>query len=335
MKTKNQLQNLEKLSRFVYKLNYADETSEDYVYYQIIKYLAEYGSFKTTQLDKKFNIEKQIDGKRKKIQIERRKLKSILDGNDKDFIGLIPLGYVMAVPEMKNRGGHQENTYYLTEKGIMASIGFHSYKKNINLNKILYHYKLLGKRYKKFISKFIKLQIQTCLAYHYVQGISLGFKKEHIWEYDMLRSYLIRPFEIRIENENLEQQFNDILKELNTYRKIHLRLFKENSFFGFLWEESQYVTRNIFPEHGFHGWYQLQFLTMLDDNLKQIRHKSRRNVESSRSKSDTTVTAIGEPQFLYSLLQDKADNISDETIENTMKLLGIIRRRRAARQYHN
>lgn len=335
MKTKNQLKNIEKLSRFVYKLSYTDKTSEDYVYYQIIKYLAEYGSFKITQLDKKFNIGKQDNGKIKQMNIERRKLKTILHGNNKDFIGLVPLGYVIAIPEMKNRGGHQEIVYYLTEKGMLASLGFHSYKKNINLIKILHHYKPLGKRYKRFVSEFIKLQMQVCLAYYYVQGISLGLKKEHMSEYDRLRTRIIQPFEIRIENTHLEQYFNGILQELNKYRKIHLRLFKEKSFFGFLWAESQYVVRNMTPEHGFHGWYNLQFLTMLDNNLKQIRHKSRRNVMPGRSESGIIITAVGEPQFLYSLFQDKVDDVPNSTIENTMKSLGIIRGRRRDRSFRN
>lgn len=332
MKTKNQLQNLEKLSRSVYKLNYTDKTSEDFVYYQILKYLAEYGSFTITNLDRKFHIIKQVNGIDKKIRIERRKLKNILTGEDKDFVGLIPLGYVRAIPELKKRGGNQEYVYYPTEKGIMASIGFHSYKKNINLNKILEHYRVLQKRYKKFISEFIKLQIQTCLSYYYVQGLSHAFKKEHVSEYDRLRSRIIKPFEIRIEDIDLEKQFKNILNKFNKYRKIHWRLFNETEFLHFLWEESQYVRNGISLENGFHGWYQLQFLTDLDNNLKPIRHKFKKNHKPASPKSkNIRIRLVSEPTFLFSQFQDDADDIPNEFVEDEMKSLGIIRRKRRKR----
>jgi hypothetical protein len=325
MKNTNPLGSLEKLSRFVYKLNYTDKTSEDYVYYQIIKYLAEYGSFKITELDKKFNIEKQVNGKTKKIQIERRKLKNILYGFDKDFIGLIPLGYVIAIPEWKNRGGNQEYVYYLTEKGILASFGLFSYKKNINLNKILQQYKRLGRHYNKFINEFIKLQIQVCLSYYYVQGLSLAFKKEHPSEYDKLRADVIKPFEIKIDDEKLENQFRYLLNQFNKYRKIHLRLYKEIDFLHLLWEESDYVIRGIFPSHGFHGWYRLDFLTSLDKNLAQIQYKS---VVKTRSTSQKLGIPRVKSEYLYSLFQDDVNDISDNSITGTMKNLGLFRKKK-------
>ena len=139
-RTKNPLDDLEALSRFVYKFNNDDRTSEDYVYFQIISYLAEHGSFTLMELNKKIKIEKETKSGLKEYLIERRKLKKILEGTDKNFVGLIPLNYITAIPEWKTCGGKQENTYYLTEKGIMVSIGYYSYKQNINLKKNSFYF---------------------------------------------------------------------------------------------------------------------------------------------------------------------------------------------------
>ena len=66
--------NLEKLSKAVFKLNYRDKNSEDYVYFQILLYLSEYGSFTITELDKQIQYYKETQPK-KSLKIERRKKK--------------------------------------------------------------------------------------------------------------------------------------------------------------------------------------------------------------------------------------------------------------------
>lgn len=322
MKQINPLEDLVFLSNFVYRLNSGDENPEDHVYRQIINYLADNGSFTLQQLDKKLKI-KNKKGKIKRI--ERRKLKKILEGTDKDFTGLIPLNYVTQIPEWKNRGGNREHTYYPTEKGIMASISY-KYKKNINLKKILKHYKLLSNRYKKFVSEFIKLQIQVYLSYYYVQGISLAFKKENNADFDEFRQKIINPFEIKIADNKLEQQFKNLLDKLNAYRKVHLKLSEEKPFLDLLWEESTYVRDGRPIEHGFHGWYQIQFLTGLDDHLNHIRRmKKIRITANERPNGGITVSLVSEPVFLCSLFQENANNISDEIVKNTMISLGLQR----------
>lgn len=324
-KQDNPLESLETLSKFVYRLNYTDTTSEDYVYYQIIIHLAGYGSFTVTELDKKIIIYKNTRDGKKKIKIERRKLKKILEGTAKDFTGLIPLNYVMCIPEWKNRGGNQEKTYYLTEKGIMASLGFYSYKKNINIKKILKHYKGLGKRYQKFIHEFIKLQIQMYLSFYFVQGLSLAFKKEHSLEYDEFRRIIINQFDIKIADYNLEKQFRNLLTKFNLYRKIHLEILKEKEFLDFLWRESLCLVNNIDFQHGFHGWYQIQFLTRLDSNLKQKKYEIKENIETSDKKTNKGIKMelVSEPEYLYSRFQEDS-NISHDMIKNTMKSLELL-----------
>jgi hypothetical protein len=315
-KQKNPLDDLENLSRFVYRLNRSDKTSEDYVYYQIIHYLAEYGSFTVTKLDNKIIIYKKINGKKKKIKIERRKLKKILEGTDKEFTGLIPLNYVIGISEWKNRGGKQEKTYYLTEKGIMASIGMFSYKNNINIKKIQSVYKPLDKKYKKFINEFIKSQIQVYLSYYFVQGISLAFKKENDAEYERFRHTIINQFDIKIGDVNLEEQFIRVLQKFNLFRKIHFELFKEKDFLHILWEESHYKINNIDTRHGFQGWYRIQFLTSRDSKLKLIKYKKNKPSEKG-------IRLVKEPEFLSSRFQENSTSISNASLDIEMIHLGL------------
>lgn len=323
-KQHNPLEDLEKLSRFVYKLNYTDTTSEDYVYYQIILHLAEKGSFTVTELDKKIKFYKKTKRGPKMIKIERRKLKQILEGT-KEFSGLIPLNYVRRVPEEKHRGGKQENTYYLTEKGIIASIGFYSYKKNINIKKILIAYEGFGGKYQRFIREFIKLQIQVYLAYYYVHGLSLAFKKETDAEYDEFRQKIIDPFEIKIADNYLEKQFRDVLAKFNVYRIIHLKLHKAKAGLGLLWGESSFIEKNDIPLHGFSGWYQIQFLTKLDANLKQKKYNIKRKIPTTdKPNKGIAIELVSGPEFLYSLFQEDSNAINPETVENTMRLLKLV-----------
>jgi len=205
---------IKKLSQSVFKLNYKDTISQDYVYFQIIQHLSEHGSFTITKLDKQILFKKENQPK-KTFRIKRRKLKNILYGTDRDYEGLIPLNYITAIPAFRNRGGYQEMDYYLTEKGIMASLGFYSYKQNINIKKILKHFDYpYAKPYKKFALEFIKLQIQVFLMYHYIQGITLGFKHEHDADYDRFRKTIVEPFDIRVSNITLEKQFHELLQKI-------------------------------------------------------------------------------------------------------------------------
>ena len=78
-------------------------------------------------------------------------------------------------------------------------------------------------------------------------------------------------------------------------------------------------------KHGFHGWYQIQFLTRLDEKLKLRKYK--KPSSPSKSSSGIKITLMSEPKFLYSLFQDDC-NVSDESVKNTMTSLGIIRKKR-------
>jgi len=161
--------NIQELSKAVFRLNHTDKFSEDYVYFQIINYLAEHGTFTVSELDRKILYKKE-NNPTKILKIERRKLKNILYGTEKNYKGLIPLNYVYAHQIAKYRGGYPQTNYYLTEKGILASLGFSSYKENINIKKFLKLYDLaFDKPFNKFASEFLKLQIHIFLLYHYLQ----------------------------------------------------------------------------------------------------------------------------------------------------------------------
>jgi hypothetical protein len=305
--------NLEKLSKAVFKLNYTDKTSEDYVYFQILLYLSEYGSFTITELDKQIHYYKETQPK-KSFKIERRKLKNIIYGLDKNFEGLIPLNYVTAIPPFRNRGGYQEMDHYPTEKGIMASLGFSSYKKNINIKKILklfdYPY---SKPHKKFASEFIKLQIEIFLLYHHIQGIVLGSKHEHDADYDRFRKIIVEPFYIRVSNPILEKELHLLLKKLNIYRQIHSSLVKENVILKFIWNEPDSIK---IPHYGFTGWYNVGSLTRFDKNLKSKKSLKNRKIVKSRGKP------IEVSEFIYSTFQSYP-KFSQNSLKREMKHLGI------------
>jgi len=322
--------NIEELSKFVFKINYKDTSSQDYVYFQIINYLAEHGSFTATELDKQILFKKENQSK-KTFKIGRRKLKKILYGTDKNYEGLIPLNYVTAIPPFRNRGGYQEMDYYLTEKGIMASLGFFSYKQNINLKKILKYFDQPHlKAYKKFASEFIKLQIEVFLMYHYVQGISLGFKHEHSADYDRFRKTIVEPFDIRVSNEISEKQFHKLLQKLNLYREIHSKFAKNNILFRKIWNEP--LGKKI-PSHGFQGWYQIDLLTRFDENLKIKKITKRKSPIKNRG------SPIQVSEFIYSRFQDYSKKIPQSSIEHEMILLGIKKHRKnksnSQNQYSN
>lgn len=305
--------NLEKLSKAVFKLNYTDKTSEDYVYFQILIHLFEYGSFTVTELDKQILYYKENQPK-KSLRIERRKLKNIIYGTDKNYEGLIPLNYITAVPPFRNRGGYQEMDYYITEKGIMASLGFSSYKQNINLKKILKFFDYpYSKRYKKFASGFMKLQIEIFLLYHHIQGIVLGSKHEHDADYDRFRYKIVNPFYIRTSNSELKEQLHVLLKKLNIYRQIHAKFVNDNLILKLIWNEPN--TGKI-PEHGFTGWYNVSSLTSFDKNLKLKKSLKKRKTVKSRGKP------ILVSEFIYSTFQSYP-KVSQSSIEREMKNLGI------------
>lgn len=302
--------NIEKLSKTVFKLNHTDKTSEDYVYFQILNYLSEYGKFTITELDKKIHFYKETQPK-KQFQIERRKLKNIIYGTDKNFEGLIPLNYVVAIPSSRNRGGYHEMDFYPTEKGIMASLAFSSYKKNINIKKILKNFDYpYTKPFKKFASEFIRLQIELFLLYYHIQGIVLGSKQEHDADYDRLRKTIVEPFYIRISHTDLELELNSLLKKLNIYREIYRKFVAKNFILKTIWNEPKTI-----PSYGFTGWYDLSSLARFDKNLKLKKEKSRKTVKRRG-------TPIIVPEFIYSHFQTNP-MISPKKIEGEMKRLGI------------
>lgn len=315
--------NLEKLSKEVFKLNFTDKTSEDYVYFQIIKYLAEFGSFTLTELDEKIIIYKKTNGKNKKSKIERRKLKKILNGTAKNFKGLIPLNYVRAIQTYKNRGGNKEYEYYLTEKGIMASLGHFSYKQNINLKKIFKSLQYPNlKPHQKFIKEFIELQIHVFLFYHYIGGISLAFKQEHTADYDKFRAKMIQFIDIRTLNKNDIKEFEKLLDDFNLYRKIHQDLIPKFSILSLIWDESY---DKPISQYGFQGWYRLQFLTQFDKNLKLKKYPKHKINQQS-----TTITSLSEPEFIYHRFQENTPNIPQASLDRKMLQLGLKKQKNKA-----
>lgn len=306
--------NLEQLSKEVFKLNYTDKTSEDYVYFQIIQYMAEFGSFTLKDLDNKIKFKKKSS--KDFFYIERRKLKKIINGTDKKFKGLIPLNYVVAIPMLRNRGGNQEYEYYPTEKGIMASFGYFSYKQNINLKKVFKSLQYPNlKSYQKFIVEFIKLQIQIFLFYHYIQGISLAFKQEHDADYDKFRAKIIQPFNIRTLNQDHIEQFDKLLIKFNLYRKIHQDLLSKFSILSLIWDESS--DKQIL-QYGFLGWYRLNHFIKFDSNLKIRKFTKRKN-----NQPNTTVTLISESKFIYHKFQEHPTNLSKTLLDREMLHLGL------------
>lgn len=306
--------NLEKLSKEVFKLNYTDETSEDYVYFQIIKYLAEFGSFTLTELDNKIRLKKKSS--KKIVKIERRKLKKIITGTDKNFKGLIPLNYIRAIPMPKHRGGNQEYEYYLTEKGLMASLGYFSIKQNINLKKIFKSLEFPNlKPYQKFIKEFIELQIRFFLFYHYISGTSLAFKQEHDADYDKFRAKIIQFLDIRTLNKDDIQEFEKLVNDFNLCRKIHQDLLPKFSILSLIWDESY---DKPISQYGFQGWYRLQFLIQFNKNLKLKKYPKRKT-----NQQNTTITPLSEPEFIYHRFQENPNTISKASLYRKMLQLGL------------
>lgn len=299
--------NIEELSRAVFRLNYRDKFSEDYVYFQIINYLAENGSFTISELDKQIFFKKENKPK-KTFKIERRKLKNILYGTDKNYEGLIPLNYVTTHPSSSYRGGYPETNYYLTEKGIMASLGFYSYKKNINIKKFLKLYDIMyGKPFNKFTSEFLKLQIQIFLLYHYIQGITLGFKHDYDDYYNEFRKIIVQPFSIRVSDQSLEDQFYELLQKFNLYRKIHSNFVNDNILLKQIWKEPY---GEKIPYEGFEGWYRINPLVKSKTYIRKKPIKRRDFPKLKR-------------EFIYVRFQPSFKKIPQTVIDREMKLLGI------------
>ena len=308
--------NIEKLSKSVFRLNYENQSSEDYVYFQIINYLAEHGTFTVSELDKKIIFKKENESE-KTFKIGRRKLKNIINGTDKNYEGLIPLNYATTTLPSKFRGGYPETNYYLTEKGIMASLGFYSYKRNINIKSILKLYDIMyEKPFNKFASEFLKLQIHIFLLYHSLQGITLGFRYDYNEYYDEFRRTIVQPFSIRIpRNSILEKQFYELLQKFNLYRKIHSKFIKENILLNQIWKEPH---GKKIPYYGFEGWYRTSLL------IASLSKKRKFNSTYMRNRS---ITRRDKPKlirdYIYTGFQNYSKKISQKSIDREMKLLGI------------
>lgn len=308
--------NIEELSKSVFRLSYKDTSSEDYVYFQILNYLAEHGTFTVSELDRKILFKKEPESE-EIFKIERRKLKNIIHGTDKNYEGLIPLNYITTTLPSKYRGGYPETNYYLTEKGLMASLGFYSYKKNINIKNILKLYdKMYGKPFSKFASEFLKLQIEIFLLYHHLQGITLGFNHDYDDYYNEFRKIIVQPFSIRISrNSTLEKQFYELLQKFNLYRKIHSKFLKDNILLNQVWKEPH---GKKIPSHGFEGWYRTSLLvTALTKKEKSNSTHMRTRLVHRRDKPKLV------RDYIYIQFQTYSNKVSQTSIEREMKLLGI------------
>jgi hypothetical protein len=70
--------------------------------------------------------------------------------------------------------------------------------------------------------------------------------------------------------------------------------------------------------------YRPQCLTSFDRNIKIIKRKPTKRTLTNRENSNTqtTVTFVSEPEFIFSRFQE--DTVSNERVESTMKTLGLI-----------
>jgi len=184
-------------------------------YQNIIKYIAEHGYGNIT------NIAKYTKNS-ENYPLERWAVKKRIYGTSR-FQGLLDTDYVIEKLENKYRYKKQERTFYLTSKGIIASLATTPLKNNISFKKIIEfannHTK--GKNQSKFIEEFIISQLKYFLAYQYIQGTQLTWQK-NAWEmYSKFLSDSEFALDVEIKDKKIMSEFRKLFEDYVVLRSIY------------------------------------------------------------------------------------------------------------------
>jgi len=188
--------NIEELSKEVYPLDKASKT--------ILEILAKHGNLSQTKIA--------LNTGTGKKQVPRSTIRRKLIGAPAT-VGLVPYGFLYEKHLNKHRYNKQENTYYLTLKGMLSSLhsGVPIKKFDIFSNYIDFlSIQIVDKKILKFIEDYIITEIQFFLAWHAIEGINLSKQRSH--------SFYINHF---INFKIMEHDFQDFpfisKKEYNWY----------------------------------------------------------------------------------------------------------------------
>jgi hypothetical protein len=199
---------LRKLSSFVYDLPVD--------YQNIIKFLALHGSGNLT------NISEFTKNSEKKSRLDRWAVKKRIYGSSR-FQGLIDRDYLIEKLENKHRYRKQERTFYLTSKGILASLATVPLKNNISFRNIFDFGNRVTKvkKQSRFIEEFIISQTKYFLSYLYLQGIQLTWQR-NTWRiyYDFLKD-AETGLDIEINNKEIMSEFRKLFDDYVILRSVY------------------------------------------------------------------------------------------------------------------
>ena len=198
---------LRKMSAFVYALPIE--------YQNIIKYIAEHGFGNITNIA-------QFTKNSENYSLERWAVKKRIYGTSR-FQGLLDADYLIEKLENKHRYKKQERTFYLTSKGIIASLATTPLKNNISFKNVIEFANLAtkGKKQPKFIEEFILSQIKYFLACQYIQGVQLTWQQNAWRVYYNFLSDSEFGIDIQIKNKEIMLEFRKLFEDYVILRSIY------------------------------------------------------------------------------------------------------------------
>jgi len=191
------IENISKLCKEVFSL----ESDEQ----MVLKYFATNSPTNLTTISKYTSMAEK--------PLNRWKLNRILNGESR-ILGLVPAEFLFIKSENKNRWGKNEKTYFLTVKGIIASLstGIKS-DKNVVLERyfsfLLQHTK--DEELIKIGKKFVKNQIHFFLAWHALKGLQL---KKLSASYPYYRIFSNKDWKDQISTIPILESNNESIKKL-------------------------------------------------------------------------------------------------------------------------
>ena len=182
---------------------------------KILKYLSLYGTLNITQLAKHTS--------KYALGMERWAVKKRLFGTSR-FLGLIPNEYVVEEQTKNRRFNKQEKRYWLTVKGIIATISVVPLKKN----KFFQHYcwmiskQVENDKIKSFAGQAIEEFITLVVAWHYLQGIELTKQKSSKFYYIEFLEHIrrVNGIDITISDKQIDEEFIQIVKNCIAYYTV-------------------------------------------------------------------------------------------------------------------
>jgi len=198
---------LRKLSSFVFDL------SPDYQ--NIIRYIAEHGSGNITKISQ-FTKNSEI------YPLDRWAVKKRIYGSTR-LQSLLDRDYLLEKFEDRRRYNKQEKTFYLTSKGILASLQTTALTNNVSFRNILDFANRVskGKKQSRFIQEFITSQIKYFLAYLYIQGTQLTWQNDTWLIYRKFLEDSDSGLSIDIKNKELILEFRKIFEDYVILRSLY------------------------------------------------------------------------------------------------------------------